>query len=185
MRFVPAELDGVFVVEQERHVDDRGWFARTWDGAELAAHGLDPALVQCSASFNAARGTLRGMHYQDPPFAEAKLVRCTRGALFDVAVDLRPGSRSFLRWFGLELTPENGRALYIPRGFAHGFVTLSDATEGVYCISAPYSPPHARGVRWDDPAIAIAWPIPPLVISPADRARPALDRRALECLRGL
>lgn len=184
MRFLSTELAGVFVVEQERHADDRGWFARTWDGAELAAHGLEPALVQCSASFNVARGTLRGMHYQAPPFAEAKLVRCTRGALFDVAVDLRPGSPSFLRWHGIELTPDNGRALYIPRGFAHGFVTLADATEVFYSISTAYSPAHARGLRWDDPALGIAWPLRPVVLSPADRDRPDLDRSGLESLRG-
>ena len=185
MRFLPTELAGAFVVEQERHADDRGWFARTWDGAELAAHGLEPGLVQCSASFNVARATLRGMHYQAPPFAEAKLVRCSRGALFDVAVDLRPGSPSFLRWCGVELTPENGKAFYIPRGFAHGFITLADATEVAYSISAPYSPPHARGLRWDDPALAIAWPLRPRVISPADRDRPDLVRGDLEPLRGL
>ena len=185
MRFLPTELPGVFVLEQERHEDERGWFARVWDGEELARHGLEPALAQCSASYSAAKGTLRGLHWQIPPFAETKLVRCTRGALWDVAVDLRPGSPTFLRWVGVELTPENGRTLYVPRGCGHGFLTLADETEVSYAISAAYSPGHARGARWDDPAYAIRWPARPRVLSPADRDRPDLDRASLEPLRGL
>jgi dTDP-4-dehydrorhamnose 3,5-epimerase len=169
LNFVSTNLAGVWVIEQQRHEDERGWFARTWDEAELREQGLDPRVVQCSASFNPRRGTLRGLHYQAPPFAEVKIVRCTRGRLFDVAVDLRPGSGTFRSWIGVELTPENGRALYIPRGCAHGFMTLRDDTEVAYQISAEYSPDHARGVRFDDPLLGIAWPEPVAVISPRDR----------------
>ena len=185
MNFTRTRVEGVFVVDQERHEDERGWFARTWDEAELRRHQLEPRLVQCSASFNRRRGTLRGLHYQAPPFAEVKLVRCTRGRLFDVAVDLRPDSATFRAWVGVELSPENGRALYIPRGLAHGFLTLCDDTEVAYQISAEYSPEHARGVRWDDPAFGIAWPEPVAVISPRDRHYEDLVPSRLEELRGL
>ena len=185
MRFLETAIAGVFIVEPERHADDRGWFARTWCAEELRALGLESRLSQCSASFNHRRGTLRGLHYQAPPHAEVKLVRCTRGALFDVAVDLRPTSSTFLRWVGAELTPENGRALYIPRGFAHGFLTLEDATEVAYQISEPYSPPHARGLRFDDPRLAVRWPAEVAIIAPRDRTYPDLDLAALDELRPL
>ena len=140
MRFVPTALAGACVIEQERHADERGFFARIWCAQEFAQHGLEPALAQCSVSFNHRRGTLRGLHYQAPPFAEVKLVRCTRGALYDVAVDLRPDSPTFRRWIGVELTEDDGRALYIPRGFAHGFYSLADSTEVLYQMSTPYEP---------------------------------------------
>jgi dTDP-4-dehydrorhamnose 3,5-epimerase len=185
VRFTATALAGAYVLEQERHSDERGWFARTWCQEELAAHGLDPALVQCSASFNHRRGTVRGLHYQAPPFAEAKLVRCPRGALFDVAVDLRPDSQTFARWIGVELTAGNGRMLYIPKGFAHGFMTLTDATEVAYHISAPYSPQHARGVRWSDPLVRVNWPAAVEVISVRDRDYPDVSRERLQELVGL
>jgi dTDP-4-dehydrorhamnose 3,5-epimerase len=185
VRFAPTELSGVHVVEQERFADERGWFARTWCRQEFARAGLEPSLVQCSASFNHRRGTVRGLHYQAPPFAEVKLVRCSRGALFDVAVDLRPGSPAFGRWIGVELTPENGRMLYIPRGFAHGFMTLADETEVAYQMSESYSPEHARAVRWSDPLIGVRWPGPIEVISPRDRDCPDVTPDQLEELRGL
>ncbi len=185
MRFISTALAGAYVIEQERHADERGFFARTWCARELEEHGLEPRLAQCSVSFNHRHGTLRGLHYQAPPFAEVKLVRCTRGALFDVAVDLRPDSPTFRRSVGVELTPENGRALYVPRGFAHGFLTLADGTEVAYQVSAPYDPQAARGARWDDPFLGVVWPAPVQVIAPRDRdyADVALDR--LEELRGI
>ncbi len=185
MRFVPADLDGAFVIEQERHADERGFFARTWCADELAERGLESRLAQCSVSFNHRRGTLRGMHYQAPPFAEVKLVRCSRGALFDVAVDLRPGSATFREWFGVELSADNGRALYLPRGFAHGFITLADATEVSYQISAPFRAECARGVRYDDPLVGIAWPERVEVIAARDRDYPDLTLDRLEELRDL
>jgi len=185
VRFVPTELPGVLVLEQERHADERGHFARTWCKEELSAHGLEPALAQCSVSFNHRRGTLRGLHYQAPPSAEVKVVRCARGALWDVAVDLRPGSAGFGRWVGVELTADNGRSLYIPRGFAHGFYTLADATEVEYLISTPYAPATARGVRFDDPRFGIAWPGPVTVISERDAGYPDSAPAQFEELRPL
>jgi dTDP-4-dehydrorhamnose 3,5-epimerase len=173
--FRATPLDGAYVVEQERHADERGFFARTWAAEELAERGLDVRVAHMNTSFNARAGTLRGMHLQAPPHAEAKLVRCTSGALFDVAVDLRPDSPTFRRWIGVELTPENGRALYIPAGCAHGCQTLADRTEVLYHISAGHHPASARGVRWDDPAFAIEWPEPPAggwIMAERDRTWP-------------
>ena len=172
MRFEPTAIAGCVVVHPQRHVDDRGHFARTWDGAELEAAGLAGGLSQCSASFNHAAGTLRGMHLQDAPHAEAKLVRCTRGAVWDVCLDLRPGSPTFRQWHGETLTADAGTALYVPEGCAHGFLTLEDATEVFYMISTPYVPEAGRGVRWDDPAFAIDWPAEVRVIHPRDAAYP-------------
>ena len=172
MLFLPTDIPGCVLVRPERHADARGHFARTWDGAEMAAHGLFPAVAQCSVSFNARRGTLRGMHWQAAPHAEAKLVRCTRGALYDVCLDLRPASPTFRRWTAATLSAENGGALFVPDGCAHGFLTLEDATEVFYTISAPHVPAAARGVRYDDPAFGIAWPEPVLVIHDRDAAYP-------------
>ncbi|HEX4008586.1 MAG TPA: dTDP-4-dehydrorhamnose 3,5-epimerase [Solirubrobacteraceae bacterium] len=157
----PTTIAQVIVIEAERHVDERGHFARTYDAALLADHGLDPTIVQCSTSFNHRAGTLRGLHFQASPHGESKLVRCTRGAIYDVAVDLRPDSGTHLRWYGVELSADNGRALFIPPGCAHGFQTLQDASEVLYQISVAYEPGAARGVRWDDPAFGIDWPAPP------------------------
>ena len=170
MTFTPTKIEAVWVVEMERRQDERGWFARTWCTDEFRKNNLNPNLSQCSASFNHRRGTLRGLHYQIAPHEEAKLVRCTRGAIWDVALDLRPNSKTFLQWVGVELTAENGRAIYIPEGCAHGFQTLADDTEVLYLIAQEYSPESARGVRWDDPAFSIVWPVPaPGFISPRDR----------------
>ena len=185
MRFVSTTLPGVMILEAERHSDERGYFARTWCARELAEHRLDPALAQCSVSFNHRRGTLRGLHYQAPPHAEVKLVRCVRGALFDVALDLRPDSPHFRRHVGVELSAENGRALYIPRGFAHGFYTFADQTEVEYYISDPYEPRAARGLRHDDPLFSISWTGPIAVIAARDRDYPPAQPLQFEELRGL
>ena len=168
MIFTRTALEGLWQVDLERRADERGFFARSYCGAEFAAHGLPAGFLQCNVSFNARRGTLRGMHWQAEPHPEGKLVRCTRGAVFDVAVDVRAESATLHRWVGVELTAENGRALYIPGGFAHGFLTLEDATEVFYQMSETYHPECARGARWDDPAFGISWPGPPLVISGRD-----------------
>jgi dTDP-4-dehydrorhamnose 3,5-epimerase len=161
VRFHETLVAGVLVVESERIEDERGFFARTFSVEEFAERGMDQRVNQCSTSFNAEAGTLRGLHYQRAPHAEAKLVRCTRGAIYDVAVDLRSDSPSYLSWFGVELSAENGRALFVPEGCAHGFQTLADASEVLYQISTPYVPDAARGVRWDDPAFEIDWPPAP------------------------
>ena len=173
MKFTLTKIAGVWLVEMERHADERGWFARTWCVEEFTRHGLNPRLAQCSASFNRRRGTLRGMHYQAAPHEEAKLVRCVRGAMFDVALDLRPGSATFKQWVGVELSPDNGRALYVPEGCAHGFQTLADDTEVLYQISAPWHPDSARGVRWNDPAFGIEWYSPKdAILNERDKSYP-------------
>jgi dTDP-4-dehydrorhamnose 3,5-epimerase len=159
--FRETEVAGSYVVEPERLEDERGFFARTFSADEFAARGLDERVAQCSTSFNAAAGTLRGLHYQAAPHGEAKLVRCTRGAIYDVAVDLRPDSPTYLRWCGRELNADDGRALFVPEGCAHGFQTLVDDSEVLYQISTPYIPEAARGVRWDDPVFGIEWPPAP------------------------
>ena len=161
MRFLETPLPGAFVVEIDMIGDERGWFARTFDAEEFRSRGMDPEVVQCNASFNAHRGTLRGMHYQAEPHGEPKLVRCVRGAIFDVAVDLRPQSPAFRGWHGVELSAENRRAFYIPAGLAHGFQTLTEDCEVLYQMGHSYVPDAARGVRWDDPAFGIEWPDAP------------------------
>ena len=172
MIFEKTRIAGVWVVEPERHADERGFFARTWDTKEFAEQGLNGALVQCSLSYNAARGTLRGLHYQASPHEEAKLVRCTAGAIFDVAVDLREDSPTFRSWFGVELSADNRLALYIGEGCAHGFLTLTDDAEVLYQISEFWAPQAARGARWNDPAFAIEWPGHVAVINERDRTYP-------------
>jgi dTDP-4-dehydrorhamnose 3,5-epimerase len=175
MIFRPTGLDGAFLVDLERHRDARGWFARAWDATAFEERGLNPRVVQCNLSYNRRAGTLRGLHYQAEPHAEAKLIRCTAGAIFDVIVDLRPTSPSHGRWFGVELTSASGRMLYVPQGFAHGYQTLVDDTETFYQVSEFYAPEAERGVRWDDPAIAIQWPIPePSEVSDKDASWPDL-----------
>jgi dTDP-4-dehydrorhamnose 3,5-epimerase len=156
--FTATELLGAFVIDLEPRGDERGFFARAFCRREFEQHGLNPDVVQCNLSVSAQAGTLRGMHFQLPPHEEAKLVRCTRGALFDVALDLRPGSPSYLRWVGVELTAENRRQLYVPEGCAHGFQSLAPDTEAFYQVSAAYAPEAERGVRWDDSAFGIEWP---------------------------
>ncbi len=172
MIFSPTGLDGAWLLEAERMSDERGFFARTFCRQEFADHGLETEYPQEAVSFNHLRGTLRGLHWQASPHAEAKLVRCARGALFDVIVDMRPGSATHGRWFSAELSADNGHQLYIPRGFAHGFQTLRDATQIHYHLSAFHAPQSARGCRWDDPALAIDWPLPVSVISDRDRTLP-------------
>lgn len=176
MIFRPTAVPGCVVVAPERHADDRGHFARTWDAEAFSAAGLRADLDQCSTSFNAVRGTLRGMHLQRDPHAEAKLVRCTRGAVYDVCLDLRDGSPTYGHWHGETLSTENGAALYVPEGCAHGFLTLDDASEVLYMIAGRYAPDAAWGVRYDDPAFGIAWPAPVTVIHPRDAAYPLVGR---------
>jgi dTDP-4-dehydrorhamnose 3,5-epimerase len=175
MIFTESALAGVFVVDMSRAADERGFFARSYCADEFAAHGLGAELRQCSVSYNARKGTLRGMHAQAAPHEEHKLVRCTAGAIFDVAVDIRPQSHNYRRWFGTQLTADNRRSLFIPPGFAHGFISLTDDAEVLYMISVPYAPAHSLGFRWDDPAVAIEWPLRPTVMSPRDAGYPPLD----------
>lgn len=174
MIVTPTPLAGAFVLDIEPLADDRGFFARTFCAADLAAHGMNAAVAQCSVSVNTRKGTLRGMHFQAAPHEEDKLVRCTAGAIFDVLVDARAGSATFGQWFGAELSAANRRALYIPKGFAHGFLTLADDTEVLYQISVPFAPGFGRGFRWDDPAVGIRWPSAPAVISDRDATYPTL-----------
>jgi dTDP-4-dehydrorhamnose 3,5-epimerase len=175
MIFKMTRLSGACVIEIQPHVDARGHFARTFCEREFAEHGLPTHFPQCNVSFNHGAGTLRGLHYQAAPLREAKLVRCTRGEIFDVIVDLRADSPTRFDWFGVQLTAENATALFIPEGFAHGFVTLSDATEVFYHMSDFHRPEGARGARWDDPCFSIEWPRGPDVISERDATYPDFD----------
>lgn len=173
MVFAETRIAGAYVVDVERHADERGCFSRVWCTDELAAHGLTATLAQCSVSFNRDAGTLRGMHFQRPPHMEAKLVRCLRGAVFDVALDLRRESPTYLEWYGVTLDAERGNGLFIPEGCAHGFQTLVDGTEVIYFISHPYVPEASSGVRWNDPAFGIGWPeVAQRVMSDRDRSWP-------------
>jgi dTDP-4-dehydrorhamnose 3,5-epimerase len=167
--FRATKMPAVYLVEPERRADERGFFARTWCQQEFAAHGLNPSLVQCNISYNRLKGTLRGMHYQAAPHGEAKLIRCTRGAIYDVIVDLRADSPTFKQWLAAELTADNRSMLFAPEGLAHGFQTLADDTEVFYQMSEFYHPEAARGVRWDDPAFGIRWPLPDPILSDRDR----------------
>ena len=180
MRFTKTPLPGAWIVELDPIGDERGWFARTFDADEFTDRGLEPAVVQTNASFNARRDTLRGLHYQAAPHGESKLVRCVRGAIFDVAVDLRPDSPTFCHWHGVELSAGNDRQFYIPAGLAHGFQTLTDDAEVLYQMGYRYVPDAARGVRWDDPAFGIDWPAPDgaRIISERDRTYPDFDTAA-------
>ena len=170
MKFAPTPLAGAYVVELERLQDERGFFARSFCQEEFRRHGLKPAIAQCNVSWNRRRGTLRGLHFQAAPHEEAKVVRCTRGAVWDVIVDLREDSPTRWRWHALELNADNRLAFYVPEGFAHGFQTLADDSEVLYQMSEFYHPDLARGLRWDDPKIGIRWPLPDPVLSPRDRA---------------
>ena len=172
MKFVPIPLGGAYVIELEPNFDERGFFARSWSAEEFEARELTGNLAQCSISFNTREGTLRGLHYQIEPYAEAKLVRCSAGAMYDVLVDLRRESPTHRKWFGVELNAENRKMIYIPKGFAHGFQTLADNTEIFYQISESYRSEAARGVRWNDPAFAIDWPLANPILSERDRAFP-------------
>lgn len=172
MIFRPTKIAGAFAIEPERHLDERGSFSRLFCAREFEAHGLEPRLVQCSMSANTKKRTLRGMHYSVPPHAEAKVVRCVRGAIFDVLVDLRCTSLTRGAWFAEVLTADNGVALYVPEGVAHGFLTVEDASDVLYQMSEFFDPQCARGARWNDPAFGIDWPDEPLVISERDRSYP-------------
>ncbi len=172
MIFRETKLVGVLEIHVEPKPDERGFFARTWCQKEFEEHGLNSQLVQCSISFNSRKGTLRGMHYQAAPCAEAKLVRCNRGAIYDVVIDLRPDSGTFKDWVAVVLTAEKRNMIYVPEGCAHGFLTLEDESEIFYQMSEFYSPESARGVRWDDPAFRITWPEKVQVISERDRSYP-------------
>ena len=175
MIFTATQLDGAWLIDLEPREDERGFFARIWCRHELAAQGLDTEIAQESLSFNRYRGTVRGLHFQRPPHEETKIVRCTRGGIFDVIVDLRCWSPSYLRWQGFELTAENRKALYVPKGFAHGFQTLADSAEIVYQISEFYAPNSAGGYRYDDVAFGIAWPLHVAMISERDLSWPAFN----------
>lgn len=172
MMFRESKLRGVFEIEIERHVDERGFFARTWCKKEFEEHGLDSRVAQSSISFNARRGTLRGVHYQAAPNAETKIVRCTQGSLYDVVLDLRADSPTFKEWISVILSAEQRNMIYIPEGCAHGFLTLADNTEVLYQMTEFFAPESARGVRWNDPAFGIVWPEKVEVISERDRMYP-------------
>ncbi|MDQ6884298.1 MAG: dTDP-4-dehydrorhamnose 3,5-epimerase [Candidatus Dormibacteraeota bacterium] len=168
MRFTELGLRGAFIIDIERLADERGFFARCWSEEEFTRHGLRADLKECDLSYNSTRGTLRGLHYQVAPYEEAKLVRCTQGAIFDVIVDLRPASPTHMRWEAAELTAENRRQLYVPEGFAHGFQSLVDGSEVFYQMSQRYSADHARVLQWNEPRLAITWPLEPSIISRRD-----------------
>jgi len=174
MTFRETLLAGVWIVEPESLGDARGFFVRLWCRREFETRGLNPVLAQCSVSFNRRRGTVRGMHFQAAPHAEAKLVRCLRGAVHDVALDVRGGSPTFGRWVAADLTADNRRMLYVPEGVAHGFQTLTDDAEVLYLVSEFHHPESERGVRWDDPGAGIAWPVPDVTVSPRDAGLPRL-----------
>lgn len=175
MRFITTPLAKAYFVECEPFIDERGVFARTFCREEFSEIGFDGHIEQVNYSFTRRRGTIRGMHYQLPPACETKIVRCVRGKIFDVMVDLRKGSPTFLRWFGCELTEENMRMMVVPEGYAHGFQSLTDDAGLIYLVSAPYSPVHERGLRYDDPLLAIEWPLPAGVVSERDRRNPLID----------
>lgn len=175
MIFTETPVKGAYLIDLEKRGDERGFFARVFCKEEFVAHGLETDFVQINNSLSAAKGTLRGMHYQLPPAAEVKVVRCVAGALWDVVLDLRPDSPSYGRWFGAELSAVNRRTMYAPKGLAHGFVTLAPDTEAFYLVSAFYAPELERGVRWNDPRFAIEWPMEPVVISDKDRDRADFD----------
>lgn len=172
MRYEIGGVNGARIIDLERREDDRGYFARMWCEAELANHGLVSQIAQINTGFSHKVGTLRGMHFQQKPHEEVKIVRCLRGSVFDVAVDLRPESPTYRGWMGVELSAENGRMLYVPEGCAHGYITLEDETELMYLTSCPYAPDSARGVRFDDSAFGIQWPVEPRIVSQADRSWP-------------
>jgi dTDP-4-dehydrorhamnose 3,5-epimerase len=180
MIFTETELPGAFIIDVERMSDERGFFARSWCEDEFAAHGILMPPLQANVSSNPRRGTLRGMHYQLPPHEETKLVRCTRGAIYDVIVDLREESPTYGKWLGVELTADSFRMLFVPGRFAHGFITLTDNTDVCYQVSAKYAPGAERGLRWNDPAIGIQWPFQPNLVSEKDQRHPDFQLRVQE-----
>jgi len=178
MIFIETQLKGAFIIKPERLEDERGFFARTWCQREYEAHGLNSRLVQCNISFNEKAGTLRGMHYQAAPYEEAKLVRCTQGAIYDAIIDLRPESPTFKQYTAIVLTAQNRKMLYVPEGFAHGFLTLEDHTEVFYQMSEFYAPEYVRGIRWNDPAFNIQWPADVQIISDRDQNLPDFNKES-------
>lgn len=176
MIFAETRLAGAFIIVPELKEDERGFFARTFCQNEFLAHGLETRVVQCNTSFSRRGGTLRGMHYQVPPKAETKLVRCIKGAIYDVIIDLRPDSATYCEWAAVELSQDNRKMIYVPRGFAHGFQALEDDTEITYQVSEFYSPEHERGIRWDDPAFKIKWPVENKIISKKDMNYPLFEQ---------
>ena len=177
MKVTETALKGVYVVEPQVFGDARGWFMESWSEKKLAEAGIKVDFVQDNHSFSAQKGTLRGLHYQLNPMCQAKMLRCTRGRIFDVAVDIRKGSPQYGQWVGVELSADNKKQMYIPRGFAHGFITLTDDVEVQYKADNYYSPQHDGGVRWDDPAIGVEWPIAPAILSDKDKNAPTLAER--------
>jgi dTDP-4-dehydrorhamnose 3,5-epimerase len=178
MKFTPTPLAGAWVIDIERHADDRGFFARTFCTDEFSTRGITFTAVQCNISHNARQGTLRGMHFQKPPYEEPKLVSCAAGAVYDVVIDIRPTSPTYAQWFGVELSAANHAMVFIPGGFAHGFIALTDNADVAYMMGARYSESAASGIRFDDPAIGIVWPIVPTIISDRDRAYSRFERPA-------
>jgi dTDP-4-dehydrorhamnose 3,5-epimerase len=176
LKFIPTPLSGAWLIELDKFKDERGWFARSWCQREFAELGLDSRLVQCNLSFNKNAGTLRGLHYQAAPYAESKLVRCISGAIYDVIVDLRQDSETYLQWGGYELSADNDLALFVPMGFAHGFQTLEDEITVFYQMSEFYVPESSRGLRYNDPLLNIDWPLPVGLINERDRSYPDYSR---------
>jgi dTDP-4-dehydrorhamnose 3,5-epimerase len=179
MRIAETELDGAYLIDIEPHEDNRGLFARVFDRAAFGAHELDVHIEQCNISWNSAKRTLRGMHYQRPPDDEVKIVRCTRGSIFDVIIDIREGSSTFGRWLGVELNDKTRRTLYVPKGFAHGYQTLQDDTEVFYMTTAPYAPRSEEGIMWNDAAFSISWPLTDPILSDRDRSFPSFADRGV------
>lgn len=179
MIFNSTELEGAFIIELEKRSDERGFFSRAWCRREFEEHGLVPLIMQSNLSYSRKKGTLRGMHFQTSPFEETKVVQCIKGALYDVIIDLRPDSATFGKWIAVELRAEDHKMIYVPRGFAHGFMTLQDETEAFYHVSQFYAPGHEGGIRWNDPAFNVKWPeIEDLVISDKDRTWPDFKRES-------
>jgi len=172
MIFTETDLKGAFIIEIKKIEDERGFFGRSWCRREMEEHGLKGEIVQANTSFSNKKGTLRGMHYQVPPYEEAKIIRCVRGAIYDVIIDLRPGSSTYKKWVGTELSCDNYKMLYVPEGFAHGFLTLTDNVEVYYNVTAFYTPGAERGIRWNDSSFNIKWPFEPVVISSKDKGHP-------------
>lgn len=187
MIFHTTPIAGVRVIELEKRADERGFFARMFCESEFEAHGLETSYVQINNSFTARRGTIRGLHYQLPPAAEVKVVRCVRGAFWDVVLDLRPDSPTFMQWYGAELSAENRLMMYVPRGCAHGFITLTDDVEAIYFVSSFYAPSEERGIRWDDKRASISWPIEPTEVSAKDLGWPDFEEQfhGIGFMRGL
>jgi len=172
MIFTETPLKGAYVIDLEKRADDRGFFARAFCRHELGAHGLESAITQGNLSYNVKRGTLRGMHFQKAPHAEDKMIRCMAGAIHDVILDIRPDSPTFGKWFAAELSAENRRMMYVPKGFAHGYQALTDHSEALYLVTEFYTPTHESGIRWNDPRFGIQWPIPEPILSPKDAVHP-------------